>query len=278
MARMMPPLRLPCCQPGARASWRTGSGNLRPVLSADAVFIAHLCQSLHCCGAPHEATAEGWARSGPHPWWLPWHTVYDARPLHEHVRWDHHASHRRAPEHIGVYPVPITMPTSGPSPSPHRPRGSVPAWIRRCGRGRDEPRRREVRAETLDLVPLRRRAPSYRHRLELGRDWAEPRRRGPARRLGASHAAVAAGVPRRSLALALLLDTVASVPLNLLNRGAKMRKCLRSQKLKTTFPADDRFPTDSGPVCWTCHQRQEATPDEVRVFRLWRRRATSLTR
>ena len=146
------------------------------------------------------------------------------------------------------------------------------------GRGRDEPRRREVRAETLDLVPLRRRAPSYRHRLELGRDWAEPRRRGPARRLGASHAAVAAGVPRRSLALALLLDTVASVPLNLLNRGAKMRKCLRSQKLKTTFPADDRFPTDSGPVCWTCHQRQEATPDEVRVFRLWRRRATSLTR
>ena len=132
MARMMPPLRLPCCQPGARASWRTGSGNLRPVLSADAVFIAHLCQSLHCCGAPHEATAEGWGRSGPHPWWTPWHTVYDARPLHEHVRWDHHASHRRAPEHIGVYPVPITMPTSGPSPSPHRPRGSVPAWIRRC--------------------------------------------------------------------------------------------------------------------------------------------------
>src|SRR5207253_4866642 len=104
------------------------------------------------------------------------------------------------------------------------------------GHGRDEPRRREVRAETLDLVPLRRRAPSYRHRLELGRDWAEPRRRGHARRLGASHAAVAAGVPRRSLALALLLDTVASVPLNLLNRGAKMRKCLRSQKLKTTFP------------------------------------------
>ena len=129
---MMPPLRLPCCQPGARASWRTGSGNLRPVLSADAVFIAHLCQSLHCCGAPHEATAEGWGRSGPHPWWTPWHTVYDARPLHEHVRWDHHASHRRAPEHIGVYPVPITMPTSGPSPSPHRPRRSVPAWIRRC--------------------------------------------------------------------------------------------------------------------------------------------------
>src|SRR5256885_1153201 len=81
MARMMPPLRLPCCQPGARASWRTGSGNLRPVLSADAVFIAHLCQSLHCCGAPHEATAEGWGRSGPHPWWTPWHTVYDARPL-----------------------------------------------------------------------------------------------------------------------------------------------------------------------------------------------------
>jgi hypothetical protein len=125
------------------------------------------------------------------------------------------------------------------------------------GHGRDEPRRREVRAETLDLV----------------REWAEPRRRGPARRLGASHAAVAAGVPRRSLALAPLLDTVASVPLNHLNRGAKMRKCLRCQKLKTTFPADDRFPTDSGPVCWTCHQRQEATPDEVRVFRLRRRRA-----
>src|SRR2546427_8955484 len=111
MARMMPPLRLPCCQPGARASWRTGSGNLRPVLSADAVFIAHLCQSLHCCGAPHEATAEGWARSGPHPWWTPWHTVYDARPLHEHVRWDHHASQRQAPEPVGVYPAPITMPT-----------------------------------------------------------------------------------------------------------------------------------------------------------------------
>ena len=66
--------------------------------------------------------------------------------------------------------------------------------------------------------------------------------------------------------------------MNLLNRGAKMRKCLRCQKLKATFPADDRYPTDSGPVCWTCHQRQEATPDEVRVFRLWRRRATSLTR
>jgi len=117
-----------------------------------------------------------------------------------------------------------------------------------------------------------------RRRIDIGSSSAEPRRRGPARRLGASHAAVAAGVPRRSLALALLLDTVASVPLNLLNRGAKMRKCLRWQKLKTTFPADDRFPTDSGPVCWTCHQRQEATPDEVRVFRLWRRRATSLTR
>src|SRR6266581_4368583 len=61
-------------------------------------------------GAPHEATARSvrvLTHGGHHGIWCP------TRALHEHVRWDHHAPHRRAPEHVGVYPAPITMPTSG---------------------------------------------------------------------------------------------------------------------------------------------------------------------
>src|SRR6266481_5804092 len=114
MARTMPPLRVPCCQP--RCSGKLANGkrefatSIFTTVSADARVIAHLCQSLHCCAARHTRQPLK-ALGSSHLWWTPWHTVSDARPLHEHVRWDHHASQRQAPEHVGVYPAPITMPT-----------------------------------------------------------------------------------------------------------------------------------------------------------------------
>ena len=59
----MPPLRVSCCQP--RCSGKLANGkrefatSIFTTVSADARVIAHLCQSLHCCAAPHEATAKG---------------------------------------------------------------------------------------------------------------------------------------------------------------------------------------------------------------------------
>ena len=52
-----------CCQP--RCSGKLANGkrefatSIFTTVSADARVIAHLCQSLHCCAAPHEATAKG---------------------------------------------------------------------------------------------------------------------------------------------------------------------------------------------------------------------------
>src|SRR5258705_412054 len=57
MARTMPPLRVPCCQP--RCSGKLANGkwefatSIFTTVSADARVIAHLCQSLHCCAARH---------------------------------------------------------------------------------------------------------------------------------------------------------------------------------------------------------------------------------
>ncbi len=111
----MPPLRVPCCQP--RCSGKLANGkrefttSIFTTVSADARVIAHLCQSLHCCAARHtrqplkvlgsspivDAMAYGVRRT----------PSSRARPVGSSF------TTQASPEHVGVYPVPITMPTSG---------------------------------------------------------------------------------------------------------------------------------------------------------------------
>ena len=91
MARTMPPLRLPCCQP--RCPMEVGE---REAGMYDQYFHHGECGCcFHRAPLPVVALLRGAAtrsnrqrRSGPHPWWTPWHTVSDARPPHERVRWD----------------------------------------------------------------------------------------------------------------------------------------------------------------------------------------------